>query len=95
VTLRASTTLPQLLGAGASGFVLKDAPADQLLTAIRVVAQGEALLAPSITRRPIAEYARRPRAAGRPETLDELTERELDVMRLMREDFPTQKWLST
>jgi DNA-binding NarL/FixJ family response regulator len=73
----------EALRAGASGFVLKDAPADQLLTAIRVVAQGEALLAPSITRRLIAEYARRPRAAGRPEQLGELTERELDVMRLM------------
>jgi DNA-binding NarL/FixJ family response regulator len=71
------------LRAGASGFVLKDAPADQLLTAIRVVAEGEALLAPSITRRLIAEYARRPRAAGRPDQLSELTERELEVMRLM------------
>jgi DNA-binding NarL/FixJ family response regulator len=73
----------EALRAGASGFVLKDAPADQLLTAIRVVAEGEALLAPSITRRLIAEYARRPRAAGRPDQLRELTERELEVMRLM------------
>jgi DNA-binding NarL/FixJ family response regulator len=73
----------EALRAGASGFVLKDAPADQLLTAIRVVAEGEALLAPSITRRLIAEYARRPRAAGRPDQLSELTERELEVMRLM------------
>jgi DNA-binding NarL/FixJ family response regulator len=73
----------EALRAGASGFVLKDAPADQLLTAIRVVAEGEALLAPSITRRLIAEYARRPRAAGRPDQLGELTERELEVMRLM------------
>jgi DNA-binding NarL/FixJ family response regulator len=73
----------EALRAGASGFVLKDAPADQLLTAIRVVAEGQALLAPSITRRLIAEYARRPRAAGRPDRLHELTERELEVMRLM------------
>jgi DNA-binding NarL/FixJ family response regulator len=73
----------EALRAGASGFVLKDAPADQLLTAIRVVAEGEALLAPSITRRLIAEYARRPRTAGRPDQLSELTERELEVMRLM------------
>jgi DNA-binding NarL/FixJ family response regulator len=73
----------EALRAGASGFVLKDAPADQLLTAIRVVAEGQALLAPSITRRLIAEYARRPRAAGRPDRLRELTERELEVMRLM------------
>jgi DNA-binding NarL/FixJ family response regulator len=73
----------EALRAGASGFVLKDAPADQLLTAIRVVAEGQALLAPSITRRLIAEYARRPRAAGRPDQLRELTTRELEVMRLM------------
>jgi DNA-binding NarL/FixJ family response regulator len=73
----------EALRAGASGFVLKDAPADQLLTAIRVVAEGQALLAPSITRRLIAEYTRRPRAAGRPDQLSELTERELEVMRLL------------
>jgi DNA-binding NarL/FixJ family response regulator len=73
----------EALRAGASGFVLKDAPADQLLTAIRVVAEGQALLAPSITRRLIAEYTRRPRAARRPDQLSELTERELEVMRLL------------
>ena len=51
------------LRAGASGFLLKDAPADQLVDAIRVVAAGEALLAPTVTRRLIAEFVRRPRAA--------------------------------
>ena len=48
----------EALRAGASGFLLKDAPADQLVTAIRIVAAGEALLAPSITRRLIEEFAR-------------------------------------
>ena len=52
----------EALRAGASGFLLKDAPADQLVTAIRVVAAGEALLAPSITRRLIEEFAHRPPA---------------------------------
>jgi DNA-binding NarL/FixJ family response regulator len=51
----------EALRAGASGFLLKDAPVDQLVTAIRVVAAGDALLAPSITRRLIEEFARRPR----------------------------------
>ena len=56
----------EALRAGASGFLLKDAPADQLVTAIRVVAAGDALLAPSITRRLIEEFARRPPASARP-----------------------------
>jgi DNA-binding NarL/FixJ family response regulator len=72
------------LRAGASGFLLKDAPAEQLIDAIRVIDRGDALLAPSVTRMLIAEVARRPAvdpvaAAG----LDDLTERELEVMRLM------------
>jgi DNA-binding NarL/FixJ family response regulator len=73
------------LRAGASGFLLKDAPADRLLDAIRVAAAGDALLAPSITRRLIAEFARGPRhEPGRvPEALRALTGRELDVMRLV------------
>ena len=50
----------EALRSGASGFLLKDAPADQLVTAIRVVAAGESLLAPSVTRRLIEEFARRP-----------------------------------
>ncbi len=72
------------LRAGASGFLLKDAPAEQLIDAMRVVARGDALLAPSVTRRLIEDIARRPRldesgASG----LDELTERELEVLKLM------------
>jgi DNA-binding NarL/FixJ family response regulator len=70
------------LRAGASGFVLKDAPADQLVAGVRMVAAGDALLAPSITRRLIEEFARAaPKAL--PPGLDDLTGRELDVLRLM------------
>ena len=54
------------LRAGASGFMLKDAPADQLVSAIHVVAAGEALLAPTVTRRLISEFVRRPRVADTP-----------------------------
>jgi DNA-binding NarL/FixJ family response regulator len=68
---------------GASGFLLKDAPADQLLTAIRVVAKGDALLDPAITRRLIADFAQRPPHRDRPAELTELTDRELEVLRLV------------
>ena len=71
------------LRSGASGFLLKDAPADQLLTAIRVVAAGDALIAPSITRRLIAEFAQRPRPTDRPEQLEPLTSREREVLGLL------------
>ena len=68
--------------AGASGFMLKNAPPDQLAAAVRTVAAGEALLAPTITRRLIEEFTRRPRGtAGRPQRLEALTARELDVLR--------------
>jgi DNA-binding NarL/FixJ family response regulator len=72
------------LQAGASGFLLKDTPPEQLADGIRAVAQGEALLAPSVTRRLIEEFARigRHRGAPPPE-LDELTPRELEVLRLL------------
>ncbi len=72
------------LRAGASGFMLKDAPAEQLVDAIRIVANGDALLAPSITQALIDEIARQPLGdrASYP-GVDELTERELDVLRLM------------
>jgi DNA-binding NarL/FixJ family response regulator len=71
------------LRAGASGFLLKDAAADELLHAIRVIAAGEALLAPSITRRLIEDYARRPAPRYQPDALAGLTARELEVMRLL------------
>jgi DNA-binding NarL/FixJ family response regulator len=73
----------EALRAGASGFLLKDAPADQLVTAIRVVAAGEALLAPSVTRRLIEEFARRPPSNIRPAELEALSPRELEVLRLV------------
>jgi len=72
----------EALRAGASGFVLKDDPPEQLIAAIRIVARGEALLSPAVTRRVIARFARLPRAA-RPRELDDLTERELEVFRLI------------
>lgn len=69
------------LDAGASGFLLKDAPAEHLVEAITVVSAGEALLAPSITRRLIEEFARRPRPdPERFDWVDELTEREREVL---------------
>lgn len=72
------------LRAGASGFLLKDAPVDQLVSAIRVVATGESLLAPSITRRLIEEMISTRRPPGDvPAELDELTAREVDVLKLI------------
>ena len=74
----------QALRAGASGFLLKDTPPADLLAAIRVVAAGDALLAPGITRRLIAEFARRPdpnRVA--PAALEALTDREREVLALV------------
>jgi DNA-binding NarL/FixJ family response regulator len=74
----------EAIRAGASGFLLKDAPAGELVHAVRVVAAGDALLAPSVTRRLIAELAqRRERVVVAPEGLDELTPRELEVLRLI------------
>ncbi|MFI6070817.1 response regulator [Actinoplanes sp. NPDC051343] len=74
----------EALRAGASGFLLKDAPAADLINAVRVVASGEALLAPSVTRRLIAEFAARPAAnRPRPTALNALTPRETDVLRLI------------
>jgi DNA-binding NarL/FixJ family response regulator len=72
------------LQAGASGFLLKDTPPDQLADGIRAVAGGEALLAPTVTRRLIEEFTRLgPARRARPAELDELTPRELDVLRLL------------
>jgi DNA-binding NarL/FixJ family response regulator len=70
------------LRAGASGFVLKDDPPEQLLAAIRTVAGGDALLSPAITKQVIKQFTRIPRPTPPPE-LEELTERELDVFRLI------------
>ncbi len=71
----------EALKAGAAGFMLKASPPDRLAEAIELVAAGEALLAPRLTRRLIAEYVRRPPpSAGVPEPLRELTARERDVL---------------
>jgi DNA-binding NarL/FixJ family response regulator len=72
------------LRAGASGFLLKDVPPEQLVAGIHVVASGEALLAPSITRRLIEEFARHAPAPTEPAPgLDDLTARELEVFKLL------------
>jgi DNA-binding NarL/FixJ family response regulator len=74
----------QALRAGASGFLLKDASAAELVHAVRVVARGEALLAPSVTQRLIADFARLPRHDQPPAPeLDVLTKRETEVLRLI------------
>jgi DNA-binding NarL/FixJ family response regulator len=74
----------EALRAGASGFLLKDVPAEQLVAGVRVVAGGEALLAPSVTRRLLEEFARgAPAAAAPPPGFEELTPREVEVLTLM------------
>ena len=72
----------EALRAGASGFVLKDDPPEQLIAAIRTVADGDALLSPAITKRVIRQFTRLQRPAP-PKELEELSERELDVFRLI------------
>jgi len=73
------------LRAGASGFLLKDVPPEQLVDGIRAVASGDALLAPAVTRRVIEEFVRRPPDSVRtaPPELAELTARELEVLKLV------------
>jgi DNA-binding NarL/FixJ family response regulator len=74
----------EALRAGAAGFMLKASPPDRLVDAIEVVAAGEALLAPSVTQRLIAEHVRRPPpTSGVPEPLRELTDREREVLELI------------
>ncbi|HEX2314713.1 MAG TPA: response regulator transcription factor [Thermomonospora sp.] len=82
----------EALRAGASGFLLKDASATELADAVRVVASGDALLAPSVTRRLIAEFARlgAPRSPRR-ERLEDLTERETEVLALVARGLSNQE----
>ncbi|MDT4921492.1 MAG: hypothetical protein QOI15_2394 [Pseudonocardiales bacterium] len=75
----------EALRAGASGFVLKDDPPEQLIAAVRTVAAGDALLSPSITRRVIQQFTHRRQA--RPKTVDTLTAREMDVYRLITRGY--------
>jgi DNA-binding NarL/FixJ family response regulator len=80
------------LQAGASGFLLKDVPAETLFQAVRVIAAGEALLAPAITRRLIAEFARlRPRPQTPPNGLDALTPRETEILGLVAEGLSNRE----
>jgi DNA-binding NarL/FixJ family response regulator len=72
----------EALAAGASGFVLKDDPPEQLIAAIRTVAAGDALLSPAVTKRVIKQFARLPHAE-QPQGFDELTAREVEVFRLL------------
>ena len=83
-TFDADDYVYEALRAGASGFLLKDAPADQLISAVRIVASGNALIDPSVTRRLISRFvtAARPRGATR-DALSDLTARERDVLRLV------------
>jgi DNA-binding NarL/FixJ family response regulator len=89
----------EALRAGASGFLLKDVPPDQLLAAIRVVAAGDALLAPSVTRRLLDRYAASFTPvgvdAGTPPAAADLTERELEVWRLMARGLSNQEIADT
>jgi DNA-binding NarL/FixJ family response regulator len=72
------------LRAGASGFMLKDAPAEQIAAAVRIIASGEALLAPAVTRAVIEEFARHPAPApGPPRAVADLTPREREVLDLL------------
>jgi DNA-binding NarL/FixJ family response regulator len=80
------------LRAGASGFLLKDATAGDLVAAVRIVAAGEALLSPSVTRKLIEEFARQPRSdRPRPDRLAGLTPREVDVVRLIARGLSNQE----
>ena len=68
---------------GASGFLLKNAPPEELIAAVRVVADGNALLAPSVTRRIIEEFSHKRVAVERKAELEQLTEREVEVLLLL------------
>jgi DNA-binding NarL/FixJ family response regulator len=72
----------EALSAGASGFVLKDDPPEQLIAAVRTVAAGDALLSPTVTKRVIEQFTRSPRPAP-PKGVDELTAREREILRLI------------
>jgi DNA-binding NarL/FixJ family response regulator len=84
-TFGLDTYVYDALRSGASGFMLKDAPPEEIAAAVRIVASGEALLAPAVTRAVIEEFARRepPAASAAPPALDELTPREREVLDLL------------
>jgi DNA-binding NarL/FixJ family response regulator len=83
-TFDADEYVYEAMKAGASGFLLKDAPREQLVAGVRIVAGGESLLAPAITRRFIEQFVRRPPLGSRvPHELEELSARELEVLTLV------------
>jgi len=85
-TFGLDTYVYDALRAGASGFMLKDAPPEEIVAAVRIVASGEALLAPAVTRAVIEEFARRPEPAAppaAPPAVEELTPREREVLDLL------------
>jgi DNA-binding NarL/FixJ family response regulator len=73
----------EALRAGASGFLLKNASPEDLIAAVRIVARGDAMLAPELTRRLLDRFARGSGAARRPDLVDQLTERETEILRLV------------
>jgi DNA-binding NarL/FixJ family response regulator len=75
----------EAIRAGASGFLVKDTEPEELVQAVRVVALGDALLSPSVTRQLIAEFAARAKEPGMPDGLDDLTDREREVVALVGE----------
>jgi DNA-binding NarL/FixJ family response regulator len=81
----------EALRAGASGFLLKDATADELLTAIRAVAAGDALLSPRITRTVIAQFTRRADPSHQPPALEKLTRREREVLALVADGLSNEE----
>jgi DNA-binding NarL/FixJ family response regulator len=84
-TFGLDTYVFEALRAGASGFMLKDAPPEEIVAAVRIVASGDALLAPAVTRAVVEEFARRPPAAAPtpPAAVEELTPREREVLALL------------
>jgi DNA-binding NarL/FixJ family response regulator len=77
--------IAEAVRAGAAGFLVKDTEPEELLRAVRVVHDGDALLSPSVTRRIMAQLAVQSRAAGQPKSLDAVTDREKEVLRLVGE----------
>ena len=82
----------EAMRAGASGFLLKDVPRDQLIAGVRTVARGDALLAPAVTRRLIERFVRQPAPQTRPSgALESLSARELDVLRLLAQGLSNEE----
>jgi len=82
----------EAMRAGASGFLLKDVPRDQLIAGVRTVARGDALLAPAVTQRLIERFVRQPAPQTRPSgALESLSARELDVLRLLAQGLSNEE----